>query len=478
MHLQTTLLAEDERRRIHAQALRILEDVGVRYMSAKARAILRKAGARVDEAAQVARIPEELVTHALRTAPKSFVLGARNPAYDVPMPAPWTGYTLDGEATFALDFRTGERRNGTTADLAASLRVFEDLPLGTVVWPNVMLSDVPVHASNLHAVCGSLRHSSKHIQHELHAPAEIPLLLEALTAVLGSEEAVRRRRIFSVCYCTIPPLTHDAEMCETYLELATFGVPILAYPMPACGATGPASLFSNVAVSVAEALSTVVLFQLAAPGVPVIFGSAAGVMNFATGGFVEGAPESGLASAGAGEMARFYGLPNTQAGCLSDAKAPGPQAILEKFATTLPLVLGGADVINGIGELETSQLLVLEQLVVDHEIARVCRRLRAGVDARAACDLFADIVRAGPGGNFLLEDSTVAACRSGEFLMSDLVNRDTFEQWSAAGRPDLYANARRQVERMLETPAPHPLPDQAAGHLAEIVRRAEEALRR
>ena len=100
------------------------------------------------------------------------------------------------------------------------------------------------------------------------------------------------------------------------------------------------------------------------------------------------------------------------------------------------------------------------------------------MDARAACDLFADIVRAGPGGNFLLEDSTVAACRSGEFLMSDLVNRDTFEQWSAAGRPDLYANARRQVERMLETPAPHPLPDQAAGHLAEIVRRAEEALRR
>jgi hypothetical protein len=28
-----------------------------------------------------------------------------------------------------------------------------------------------------------------------------------------------------------------------------------------------------------------------------------------------------------------------------------------------------ADVINGIGELETSQLLVLEQIVVDHEIA-------------------------------------------------------------------------------------------------------------
>jgi len=40
-------------------------------------------------------------------------------------------------------------------------------------------------------------------------------------------------------------------------------------------------------------------------------------------------------------MARFYGLPNTQAGCLTDAQEPGPQALMEKMITTLPLVLSG-----------------------------------------------------------------------------------------------------------------------------------------
>ena len=71
----------------------------------------------------------------------------------------------------------------------------------------------------------------------------------ALKAVLGSEQAIKERKIFSVCYCTIPPLTHDEDMCEAYLELAKFHVPILPYPMPAPGSTGPASLYSDIAVA-------------------------------------------------------------------------------------------------------------------------------------------------------------------------------------------------------------------------------------
>lgn len=39
--------------------------------------------------------------------------------------------------------------------------------------------------------------------------------------------------------------------------------------------------------------------------------------------------------------------------------------------------------INWIGEIETSQLLILEQIIVDHEIARICKRMKDGVDV---CD--------------------------------------------------------------------------------------------
>ena len=148
----------------------------------------------------------------------------------------------------------------------------------------------------------------------------------------------------------------------------------------------------------AEALSAVVLFQMARPGTPLIYGDASGSTEFSTGGFLEGSPEMVLMSAARGEMARFYGLPNTQAGCLSDANAPGPQAVMEKLITTLPLVLSGVDYIQGPGAIETSGTLCLEQIVVDEEIGQLCKRLRDGIDTSDAMDFHEDIAAVKPGG--------------------------------------------------------------------------------
>ncbi len=477
MRSQLSFISDTEKERIHNDSLKILWEIGVRFASPKALEILSRNGAKIDKSEKIARIPREMVEQALKTSPKSFVLGARNPQFDFKVPSAWTGYTLDGEATFAVDYETAERRNGTTKDLIASLRIFEEMELGTVVWPNVMLSDIQIESADIRSTCISLANSSKHIQHELHNIEEVPFLIEVLSTVLGSEQAVRERKIFSVCYCTIPPLTHDEDMCDAYLELAKFHIPILSYPMPACGSTGPASLYSNIAVANAEGLSTLVLFQMASPGTPIIMGNAAGIMNFLSGGFLEGAPESALVSSGTGEMARFYGLPCIQAGCLTDAKAPGPQAIMEKMLSTVPLVLSGVDIINGIGELETSQLLLQEQIIVDHEIALMSKRLKDGIEVSDAKNHLEDVARVKPGGHFLMEESTLDACHSGEFYMPHLVDRNTFEQWQDLGRPDLYSKAKDKVGEILASPLKNPLSDRVLGKLQSIMEKADRELK-
>ena len=176
-------------------------------------------------------------------------------------------------------------------------------------------------------------------------------------------------------------------------------------------------------------------------------------------------------------MARFYGLPNTQAGCLTDAKEPGAQAIMEKMITTLPLVLNGADLVQGPGALETSATLCIEQIVVDDEIAGLCKRLRDGVDTSSSKDLHADIGKVGPGGHFLMQESTVKACRSDEFFVPSLCDRHTFERWTELGRPDVYTRARTRVEEILGSPQKCPLPDDVLGRLEEIARRADEKLK-
>jgi len=475
MFTQAQFLSPEEQQIIHNESIRILEEVGVLFHSKKALSILKKNGAKVDSQTKIAKIPAEMVSQALKTAPKSFICGARVPEKDFALPSTYSGYVLDNGGIFTRDFKTGERRNATEQDHYELLRVFDEMELGAMVWATSVQEPKPYNL--VRKILTSYMHSSLHIQHELSHPNEVPYMIEGLEAILGSSDAVKERKLFSVIYCTLAPLVHEGHMCDAYLDLIEYDQPICAFPMACAGSTGPASLFSNIALGNAEALSSLVLFQMAKPGCPIIFGDASGSTNFATGGFLEGSPEMVLQSAARGEMARFYGLPNEQAGCLTDAKEHGSQAIMEKITTTLPLVMNGVDLVQGPGALETSNMMSLEQIVVDDEIACFCKRIRDGIDMSDAKNYFNDIKDVKPGGHFLTQMNTVRACRSKEFLSPSLCNQDTYEKWDDIGRPDMYDKAKERVEEILSSPQKNPLPDDVIGKLEDIMARADETLK-
>ena len=472
MQLHCQILSESERERIHRDSVEIMEAVGINFRSDKALGILKKNGAIVDETNSIARIPREMLDQALSTAPKSFVLGARNPEFDFQLPSPVTRYgTASG--TFAIDHHTGERRPGLVKDLEHSLRISEEMDMAVFNWPTVVMHDVSDETRTVREWLYSFRFSSKHLQDEVASIEQIPLLIEALSAILGGEDAIKERGIFSVIYSTIPPLIHEKGFCETYLELVKYRVPIVTIPMPSAGSTGPASLYSNIAVANAESLSALVLFQMAEPGTPTIYGHSAGITNFRLGTFVEGAPETELMNSGLTEMGHFYDLPVLKAGVTTEAKQPGPQAVMEKIFTSLPSVLNGVDACVGLGTIDTSNVLCLEQIVVDHEIARVCQRIKDGVDVSDARDFMADVKAVGPAGHFLAQRSTREACRSEEFLQAELFDRNTHERWVELGRPDVYEKARERVEQILSEPLKNPLPDEVIDKFEDIERRID-----
>ena len=473
MKVQCQILSETEKQLIHEQSLRILSEVGVALHSQKARAILKKHGAKVDELNAIVTIPEELVRQALNTAPRSFTLGARLPEKDFHLPSSRSGYVLDNGGIYIRDFKSGERRISNSQDNKELLRVFDEMKFAAVVWPTTV-HELDRRYSTVITAITSFIHSTLHIQDELEQPHQVPIIIEALEAILGSAQAVKERKIYSVIYCTLPPLGHEGSMCDAYLELLDYEVPICIFPMPSAGSTGPASLFSNIAMANAEALSALTLFQFAKPGTPIIMGDGPGSTDFHTGDFLEGSAEMVLQSAALGEMARFYNLPNEQAGCLTDAKEHGPQAIMEKMLTTLPLVLNGVDLIQGPGALDASNTMSLEQIVVDDEIALLCQRLRDGVDVSKERDYFDDIKNVGPGGHFLGQRNTRIAARSDEFVTPALADRNSFNQWVELGRPDLYDNARVKVEEILSSPQKNPLPDAVIGKLEDIIQKINQ----
>jgi trimethylamine--corrinoid protein Co-methyltransferase len=128
------------------------------------------------------------------------------------------------------------------------------------------------------------------------------------------------------------------------------------------------------------------------------------------------------------------------------------------------------------GALETSNMMTLEQIVVDDEIACFCKRIRDGIDMSESKNYFGDIKDVKPGGHFLIQPNTIKACHSREFMIPSLCDRNTFEEWVELGRSDIYDRARERVEEILASPRKNPLPDDVIGKLEDIMKRADEEL--
>jgi trimethylamine--corrinoid protein Co-methyltransferase len=469
MKLAAQILSASEQERIHEQSLRILSEVGVRFHGRLAPQILQRHGVPWEAETKTARIPQEIVEHALQLTPKRFTLGARNPRYSVELPAGKSYYAIDGTAAFTQDFTQVSGYGCQDIEECASSRHWR---WGR--WPGHQCRHQTRRARARRRVLLMARFSSNTGSTAAGA-AQAPTW-RRLALIMGGEESLRQSSAYSLIYCPVAPLTHDGEMLDAYLELGAWNLPVMMMPMPVCGTTGPASLYSTIALANAEALSSIVIFELAHPGRALIYASATGVVDFRSGAYLAGVPEMGIMSGALTEMGKFYGMPTGSAGMTSDAKQPGAQACIEKLITTLPAALAGSDLIVGLGEIESDQLLVLEQLIVDHEIARLVERLAAGVDGAMDKELFEDIQTVGPGGHFLKSKNTRRLAHSDEFYYSKLIDHSPFEAWVGLGKPEMYAKARQEVERILAEPLADALPEGVVEGLEAILERAEREL--
>lgn len=141
-------LAPDGLARLHAASLRILEETGVAVTSAMIRERLAAAGALVD--GDRVRLPALLVEAALAAAPSTYTLGARDPAWDLPLDGAHGYLSVDGSAAEILDLETGERRASTEADLAQVTRLADALPEIAFLWQGAEAGDRPVPVRPLH----------------------------------------------------------------------------------------------------------------------------------------------------------------------------------------------------------------------------------------------------------------------------------------------------------------------------------------
>ena len=69
---------------MHAESLRILDEVGVKFLGDKAIPILKKNGAKVDEDRKIARLPKQMVKEALLSGTQIICVGSQEPGLRFP----------------------------------------------------------------------------------------------------------------------------------------------------------------------------------------------------------------------------------------------------------------------------------------------------------------------------------------------------------------------------------------------------------
>ncbi len=409
--------------------------------------MLEGAGAKVDHDRQIARIPEDIVADAVRTAPREFTLCARDPKHDMKIPVSGMPYAATtGLANYMTDIDTGERRNAAVSDLADFARLADALDMVDFFWTVVVPMDVSDRSHAAHQLWTSLQNTTKHVQQVEVIDAEDARTQIALaSAVAGGREELRKRPIFSVVSSPVSPLSFEKGAAEAQVELSRAGIPIVSMTMPLSGFTSPVTVAGTMNVINVENLASLVISQTAAEGSPFVYSSAGVPADMRTGMVPSGATEGPPLAAGLSQLANRYGLPCMMGGWgLCNDTRPGVTMSLSEVMSYGAEMFGAIDLTCGFGSLDGAKGASLEQVVIDAytwvNFRPSLRSMR--VDEQSiAFEALRDV---GHGGTFISHPHTLRNFRDSIFNRDEMALR-----WEATRSRAMLPEARAITKKII-----------------------------
>ena len=464
------LLSNNDIERIHETSLKILQEIGIKVLSKKVQRLLAENGAKVDFTHSIAKIPSSLVEEAIKKAPKEMTLCGRDPKFDLKLPSKeYTFIATSGYASFIRDFKTGEKRMTKASDLRDFAILSDHLDQVDFFWPIVVPTELPPPVQTVQGLAISFKHTAKHVQHEALSEKQAKWQIRLAAAIVGDEEKLRRRPIFSSVNCPVSPLLFEEGSSEAMVELARAGIPVVPMSMALCGSTAPATIAGTLTIVNTENLGALVILKCANPGAPMIYCGESTSADMRTGDINYRAPELPLIAAGTAQMARFYGLPVYATQCGLDETPEDLETLMESSKWLALAHLCRGDISGGLGSLENAESSALEQVTLDVE---------AWIHARAYLRTFSvdedtlgfdAISKVGPGGNFLGLKHTLE-----HFQKEIWLKKGTTILPSANG--SLVERAKEKVREILSTHTPPELEESTRNEMDQILSECEKDL--
>jgi trimethylamine--corrinoid protein Co-methyltransferase len=231
------------------------------------------------------------------------------------------------------------------------------------------------------------------------------------------------------------------------------------------------SLAGSLVQQNAEVLGSIVLVQLARPGLPVVYCGRLSVLNMRNGAPIWGNPEVGMMSAATVQLGHFYHLPVNVYGLADSGYATDMQSGYERAINALVPALAGADELSGVGEMAGGVCSCNAQIVIDNDIYGMVRRVLKGfvVDEDSlAVEVIGHAMDTSR--NFLKEPHTRRYLRAGEIWNGRLGFQEIgWEMWRDAGSPTVVDRAQHEAERILAAHQVPPLSEEQEREIARII---------
>jgi trimethylamine---corrinoid protein Co-methyltransferase len=442
IHYQpTAVLSEDELESIHLASLRVLSEIGMDFLDAESRDLLKGAGARVETGSERVRFDPDMVVERIRTAPSSFTLHATNPSHHLQIGDDWTAFGTVGSAPNVADLDRG-RRVGNRDDYQNLIRLAQ--MLNSVHF----FAGYPVEPIDIHA---SIRHL--HAIHDLLTLADKPIhayslgrqrnldALEMVRIARGIDDATLdlEPSVFTVINSS-SPLRLDTPMLHGILEFSARNQVICMTPFTLAGAMAPVTLAGALAEQNAEALAGIVLTQVVRPGAPVLYGGFTSNVDMQSGAPAFGTPEYMRTAMIGGQLARRYRVPYRSSN-VSAANAVDAQAAYESVFSLWGAIMGGVNLLmHGAGWMEGGLHAGYEKMILDAELLGMVEAFLEPVVVDEDTLAMSALREVGPGGHFFGAAHTQSRFRTAfhKPMLSDWRN---YETWQEAGSPEAAGKA-------------------------------------
>ena len=433
--------------KIHDAAMDLLKTTGVAFNEKEALEIFKANGFKVE--GTTVFFEESDIEKALETAPKKFIVHARNPEKSIAIGEDDFALLPGYGAPFVME-ADGNQRHATMEDYDNFCKLIQTSPyINMNGWMMVEPSDMPSNTVHLDMNLSNMLLCDKPF---MGSPASRQGAIDGIEMagiLWGGKENIMDKTVSVSLINSLSPLQFSEEMAGSLIELARCNQACVIASLIMAGGSGPVTLDGVLALQNAEILAGITLAQLVRPGVPVVYGSTSSAMDMKTGALSIGAPELSKNIHLVAQMARFYNLPSRAGGALTDSMCADAQAGIESALALSTAVRSGINFILHAGGILGSYIAMsFEKFLLDEE---TCGMVRSMIHPLSLTDesIDIDIIKeVGIGGQYLTHPKTFKLCRT-EFYMPSLMSRKNPDAWAKAGRKSIDMIAEDMVAKRL-----------------------------